>query len=136
GADHEEVAVRQVDDVEQAEDDGKAERDQRDDQPPDQPVHGQQEELVHHVIVARGSSSIMCRSMRRSFGERPSARPTSCGRCNTGISSFWPMSFSISRWKPSSTVWQSGQGVTMALAPLILADWMCCPVSLMAIRSS
>ena len=27
------------------------------------------------------------------------------------------MSFSISRWKPSSTVWQSGHGVTMALAP-------------------
>ena len=27
------------------------------------------------------------------------------------------MSFSISRWKPSSTVWQSGHGVTMAVAP-------------------
>ena len=52
------------------------------------------------------------------------------------MSSFWPMSFSISRWKLSSTVWQSGQGVTMVLAPLVLADWMCCPVSLIAMRSS
>ena len=42
GADHEEVAMRDIDDVEKAEDDDKAERDQRDDQAPDQPVQRQQ----------------------------------------------------------------------------------------------
>ena len=41
GADHEEVAVRDVDDVEQAENDGEAERDERDDQAPDQAVQSQ-----------------------------------------------------------------------------------------------
>ena len=84
----------------------------------------------------RRSNWIMWRSMRSSSGESPSASPTSCGRCRTGMSSFSPMSCSISRWKPSSTVWQSGQGVTMVFAPLALADWMCCPVSLIAMRSS
>src|SRR5947209_14908975 len=48
GADHEEVAVRNVDDIEKTEDHRKAERDQRNDQPPDQPVHRQQEDRVSH----------------------------------------------------------------------------------------
>src|SRR6185436_9578945 len=38
GADHEEIAVGDVDDVEQAENDRKTERDERDDQAPDQAV--------------------------------------------------------------------------------------------------
>ena len=41
GTDHEEVAVREVDNVKQPEDDGKPERDQGDDQAPDQTVHAQ-----------------------------------------------------------------------------------------------
>ena len=67
GADHEEVAVRNVDDVEQAENDRKAERDQRDDQPPDQAVHRKQQQRIHHDATrsdarangfARGSFAI------------------------------------------------------------------------------
>ena len=42
GTDHEEVAMGDVDDVEQTENDGKTERDERNDQAPDQPIHRQQ----------------------------------------------------------------------------------------------
>ena len=47
GAHHEEVAVRDVDDVEQAEDDREAERDERDDEAPDQAVHRQKQQRFH-----------------------------------------------------------------------------------------
>ena len=42
GSDHEEVAVRNVDDVKQTENDRKTERDQRNDQAPDQAVQREQ----------------------------------------------------------------------------------------------
>ena len=42
GSDHEEVAVRNVDDVKQTENDRKTERDQRNDQSPDQAVQREQ----------------------------------------------------------------------------------------------
>ena len=58
----------------------------------------------HHAVSMRGSNAIICLSRRNSSGESPSARPTSCGRCRIGMSSFSPMSFSISCWKLSSTV--------------------------------
>ena len=50
-ADHEEVAVRDIDDVEQAENDGEAESDEGDDQPPYQPVQCEQKQRIHHVTV-------------------------------------------------------------------------------------
>ena len=53
GADHEEVAVREIDDVEQAEDDGEAKRDERDDQAPDQAVHRKQQQLIHLALMIR-----------------------------------------------------------------------------------
>jgi hypothetical protein len=42
-ADHEKVAVGNIDDVEQPKNDRQAERDQRNDQPPDQAVEGKQQ---------------------------------------------------------------------------------------------
>ena len=48
GPQHEEVAVGDVDDVEQPEDDRKAERDQGDDQSPDQSVDGQRDDDIGH----------------------------------------------------------------------------------------
>src|SRR5262249_42940119 len=47
GTHHEEVAMRQIDDVEQTEDDGKTQRDQCNDQAPNQSVHCQQQERFH-----------------------------------------------------------------------------------------
>ena len=49
GADHEEVAVRQIDDVEQPEDNGEAECDEGDDQAPDQAVHREQKQCFHRA---------------------------------------------------------------------------------------
>src|ERR1700730_13315736 len=48
GADHEEVAMGDIDDVQQTENNRKPERDERDDQSPDQPVHRQQKYRIPH----------------------------------------------------------------------------------------
>ena len=47
-----------------------------------------------------------------SFGSRPSAKPTSCGRWSTGIASLRPTSRSASGCCRSRFRWHSGHGVT------------------------
>ena len=47
-ADHEEITMGDIDDVEQAENNRKPERDESNDQPPDQPVHRQQKNSILH----------------------------------------------------------------------------------------
>src|SRR6185437_3315528 len=58
GADHEEIAVGDVDDIEQSKNNRQAERDQRDDQPPDQPVQGKQQQRIHHYAARSACTPI------------------------------------------------------------------------------
>src|SRR5262249_50304953 len=55
---HEEIAVSDVDDVKQAEDDRESERDQGDDQAPDQPVGGEQKQLVHVGVSGQSGEAL------------------------------------------------------------------------------
>ena len=57
-----------------------------------------------------------CLSMPSSFGSKPSARPTSCGRCRTGRPRSRPTTFAASGCWRSRFRWQSGHGVTSASA--------------------
>ena len=50
-AQHEEVAMGNVDDVEQAKDDRKPKRDEGHDQPPNKSVHGKREDELTHVAA-------------------------------------------------------------------------------------
>ena len=69
GADHEEVAVRDIDDVEQAENDREAERDQGDDQPPDQPVQCRAKTAYPscHGAIVRARHRRISRRLERAF---------------------------------------------------------------------
>src|SRR5216117_4606614 len=58
GADHEEVAVRDIDDVEQAEDDRQAQRDQRDDQTPNEAVDREDKNHLEQLRVSSGGCAL------------------------------------------------------------------------------
>ncbi len=56
------------------------------------------------------------------LGDRPSASPTSCGRCNTGMFSGRPTTFSASGCWRSRFRWHSGHGVTRQSASASIAS--------------
>src|SRR5882724_3302441 len=79
-ANHEEVAMSDIDDVEQTEDNRKPKRDERNDQPPDQPVHRQQKYRIPHgqprsMAILSRQSPIFSRSTQepRQTGADPTA---------------------------------------------------------------
>src|SRR5271154_4164655 len=67
GADHEEIAVGDIDNVEQTENDRQPERDERNDQPPYQTVHRQQKYRIPHERPPTGTKALpRCNSVRPS----------------------------------------------------------------------
>jgi hypothetical protein len=77
GADHKEVAMGDIDDVEQAEDDGKAKSDQSDDQPPNQPINCQRDDQVHFSFVRPLISKVRNTKARNTFARAPPRKPAS-----------------------------------------------------------
>ena len=73
------------------------------------------------VLASTAEVETRCLCISISFGVKPKARPTSWGRCSTGRLIFLPLWASARLCVPSNSKWQSGQGVTMASAPLSFA---------------
>ena len=69
----------------------------------------------------------MCLLIPSSFGERPSASPTSCGRCSTGRRSSRPTTLEATGCWRSRFRWHSGQGTTRQSASASIASPRCRP---------